>query len=116
MIINGVVVPTLRTGTDSEMAKEAVKYLLTDTQGWSAANKAAYWEALASQIEAQYTPDWVSVHLRGQNGEHVFSGRCPDVHRLVIKADGEILFVPKDCTITPSFTHPGSATVNYKRP
>jgi hypothetical protein len=91
-------------------------YLKTRTAGWIAADKAAYWEALATQIEARHYPAWLSAPLKGQNGEFIFSGKDINVHGMVIRPDGSIAIIPKDCTITPDLTNPGAATVNYRTP
>ena len=115
-IVNGKVVPELKQGSDAEMAKEALGHFKTTTQGWTAADKAAYWEALAAQIEARHAPAWVSVALRGPNGEYIFSGGNLNVHGMVITNSGKVLRIPQDCTITPDFTKPGAATVNYNNP
>ena len=90
-LINGIEVPVLSVSTDSNaMAREAGMVFFQKTQGWSATDKAAFWQALAEQIEAVHAPAWVSVPMRGTNGEFVFSGGSFGVHGLVIFGDGSI--------------------------
>ena len=115
-LINGKAVPELNVGTDTEMAREALGHFKTTTQGWTAADKAAYWQALAAQIEARHAPGWISALFRGANGEFIFSGGNINVHGMVITSEGKVLRIPQDCTITPDFTNPGAATVKYKNP
>jgi hypothetical protein len=84
-VINGVEVPELAFDPVSRnMAKQALTILQEVTQGWSAADKAAFWDALAGQIESRHSPAWTSTLLRGTNGEYVFSGGNYGVERLVI--------------------------------
>ena len=100
-VINGMKVPTLTISKDSTaMAREAGQVFAKTTQGWSAADKAAFWEALASQIEAVHSPAWVSVEMRGVNGEFVFSGGNFGVHGLVIFPDGSLEIIGKTVDVT----------------
>ena len=77
------------------MAREAAQVFDKTTQGWSAPDRAAFWEALATQIEAVHSPAWVSVPMRGLNGEFVFSGGSFGVHGLVIFPDGSVGIIGK---------------------
>jgi hypothetical protein len=88
-VINGVEVPELAFDPVSRnMAKQALTILQVVTQGWSAADKAAFWDALAGQIESRHSPAWTSTLLRGTNGEYVFSGGNFGVEGLVIDQAG----------------------------
>jgi hypothetical protein len=70
------------------MARQALTILQDVTQGWSAADKAAFWDALAGQIESRHSPAWISTLLRGTNGEYVFTGGNFGVEGLVIDQAG----------------------------
>jgi hypothetical protein len=95
-VVNGVKVPTLTVSKDAAaMAREAGQVFAKTTQGWSAADKAAFWESLARQIEAVHSPAWVSVAMKGTNGEFVFSGGSFGVHGLVIFPDGSVGIIGK---------------------
>ena len=99
-MINGVNVPTLTVSKDAAaMAREAGQVFAKTTQGWSAADKAAFWEALAKQIEAVHSPAWVSVAMKGVNGEYVFSGGSFGVHGLVIFPDGSLGIIGKTADV-----------------
>ncbi len=100
-MINGVQVPTLTVSKDAAaMAREAGQVFAKTTQGWSAADKAAFWEALARQIETVHSPAWVSVPMKGVNGEFVFSGGSFGVHGLVIFPDGSLGIIGKTVDVT----------------
>lgn len=100
-MINGVQVPTLTVSKDAAaMAREAGRVFARTTRGWSAADRAAFWEALARQIEAVHAPAWVSVPMKGVNGEFVFSGGSFGVHGLVIFPDGSLGIIGKTVDVT----------------
>lgn len=106
-VVNGKTIPTLKTtgsgprgiATSDEMAREAGTVFGRETEGWTAANKADYWEELAKQIEAVHSPAWVSSRWPGAQGEIVYLGRMVGVHGMVIKADGSILRIGKDVSV-----------------
>ena len=106
-VINGKQVPTLKTtgcgsrgvATSDEMAREAGQALVQDTLGWAAADKAAYWEKLAEQVEAIHAPAWVSSRWPGSRGEIVFFGKMIGVHGFVIRPDGTIVRVGRDVSV-----------------
>ena len=79
----------------SRYGEKAGQVFAKTTQGWSAADKAALWQSLARQIEAVHSPAWVSVPMKGANGEFVFSGGSFGVHGLVIFPDGSLGIIGK---------------------
>ncbi len=119
-ILNGKPVPALKTtgsgpkgiATSDQMAREAGQYFVRETQGWTAADKAAYWEELALQIEAIHAPAWVSSRWAGSQGEVVFFGKMIGVHGIVIKPDGTVLRIGKDVSAKLDIAT-GVVTVNY---
>ncbi len=81
------------------MAREAGRIFVRETHGWTTADKAAYWEKLAEQIEAIHAPAWVCSRWAGSRGEIVFFGRMLGVHGLVFRTDGTVARVGKDVSV-----------------
>jgi len=99
-VIRGIQVPQLSAADSSTMVRRAGQFFKQTTTGWTAAEKAAFWQELARQIEARHSPAWVSMPLRGTNGEYVFSGRMIGVHGLVIDRGGNVFIIGKDVDVS----------------
>jgi hypothetical protein len=100
-VINGMEVPELAFDSVSRnMAKQALTILQEVTQGWLAADKAAFWDALAAQIESRHSPAWTSTLLRGTNGEYVFSGGNFGVEGLVIDQAGRTYLIGRQVDVS----------------